>query len=109
MISNSPSKPQNVLWADLLLVAFLIGFDALARIVVHAPNFSPLLASALFAGTVLRVRPLALIVPVSAPSIAASPAPVEAVAIAAAVSIPSLAAKFAVALAAALRSRISMA
>lgn len=66
MISNPPSRPQNVLWTDLLLVAFLIGFDALARIVVHVPNFSPLLASALFAGTVLRVRPLALIVPVAA-------------------------------------------
>lgn len=66
MISNSPSKFQFVLWADLLLVAFLVGFDALARILVHVPNFSPLLASALFAGTVLRVRPLALIVPVAA-------------------------------------------
>jgi hypothetical protein len=66
MTSNSPSKFQNVLWTDLLLAAFLIGFDALARIVVHVPNFSPLLASALFAGTMLRVRPLALVVPVAA-------------------------------------------
>jgi hypothetical protein len=66
MTSNSPSKSQNVLWTDLLLVAFLVGFDALARIIVHVPNFSPLLASALFAGTMLRIRPLALIVPVAA-------------------------------------------
>jgi len=66
MISNSPSKRQNVLWTDLLLVAFLIGFNAIARVIVHVPNFSPLLASALFAGTVLRLRPLALIVPVAA-------------------------------------------
>ena len=66
MISNSQSKSQNVLWTDLLLVAFLVGFDALARILVHVPNFSPLLASALFAGTMLRVRPLALIVPIAA-------------------------------------------
>jgi uncharacterized protein DUF6580 len=66
MISNSSSKSQNVLGVDLLLVAFLIGFDVLARIMVHVPNFSPLLASALFAGTMLRVRPLALIVPIAA-------------------------------------------
>lgn len=66
MISNLPSKFQNVLWTDLLLVVFLIGFDAIARIVVHAPNFSPVLASALFAGTVLRIQPLALTVPVAA-------------------------------------------
>lgn len=66
MISNSPSKSQDVLWTDLLLVVFLIGFDAIARIVVHVPNFSPVLASALFAGTALRIRPLALIVPVAA-------------------------------------------
>jgi len=49
-----------------MLVAFLIGFDVLARIVVHVPNFSPVLASALFAGTMLRIRPLALIVPIAA-------------------------------------------
>lgn len=66
MISNSSSKSQNVLWTDLLLVAFLVGFDTLARIVVHIPNFSPLLASALFAGAMLRIRPLALIVPIAA-------------------------------------------
>lgn len=66
MNSNSPSKSNNVLWTDLLLVAFLIGFDAIARVVVHMPNFSPVLASALFAGTVLRNRPLALIVPIAA-------------------------------------------
>ncbi len=66
MNSNSPSKSAGILWTDLLLVAFLIGFDALARIVVHVPNFSPVLASALFAGTVLRNRPLALLVPVAA-------------------------------------------
>src|SRR6266852_9726903 len=66
MISNSPSKSRSILWTDLLLVAFLIGFDAIARIVVHVPNFSPLLASALFAGTMLRIRPLALIVPTAA-------------------------------------------
>jgi hypothetical protein len=47
-----------------LLVAFLIGFDALARIVTC--QFLPLLASALFAGTMLRVQPLALVVPVAA-------------------------------------------
>jgi hypothetical protein len=66
MNSNSPSKSAGVLWTDLLLVAFLIGFDAIARVVVHIPNFSPVLASALFVGTVLRNRPLALIVPIAA-------------------------------------------
>ena len=66
MISKLPSKPSGVLWTDLLLVAFLVGFDVFARLLVHVPNFTPVLASALFAGTALRMRPLAFVVPVAA-------------------------------------------
>lgn len=57
---------RSALKADLALVAFLIAFDVVARILPHAPNFTPIAASALFAGTVLRNRPLALIVPIGA-------------------------------------------
>lgn len=52
--------------ADLVLVAFLIALDVAARLLPHAPNFTPVAASALFAGCVLRHRSLALLVPVTA-------------------------------------------
>jgi hypothetical protein len=61
-----PERSPSVLWTDLLLVAFLIGFDVVARLLPHAPGFMPVAASALFAGRALRIGGLAPIVPVAA-------------------------------------------
>jgi hypothetical protein len=64
----APKEARN--WtlpgSDLLLVAFLIGFDVAARLLPHAPGVWPFAASALFAGRMLRVPALAVIVPVAA-------------------------------------------
>ena len=57
---STPLRP------DLLLVLFLIGFDVAARLLLHVPNVSPVAASALFAGMMLRRRSLALVVPLAA-------------------------------------------
>ena len=54
------------LWPDLALVAFLIGFDVAARLMWHTPGVSPVAASALFAGMMLRRRSLAPVVPLAA-------------------------------------------
>jgi hypothetical protein len=54
------------LWPDLALIAFLIGFDLAARLMWHAPGVSPVAASALFAGMMLRRRSLAPVVPLAA-------------------------------------------
>ena len=51
---------------DLALVAFLIGFDVTARLLPHIPGFMPVAASALFAGRMLRLPVLAVIVPLAA-------------------------------------------
>ncbi|MEI8151847.1 MAG: DUF6580 family putative transport protein [Hyphomicrobiales bacterium] len=51
---------------DALLAVFLIGFDVAARTLLHVPNVSPVAASALFAGMMLRRRGLALVVPPAA-------------------------------------------
>ncbi|MEA2982402.1 MAG: hypothetical protein QOF09_4225 [Alphaproteobacteria bacterium] len=48
------------------MVLFLIGFDVAARLLLHVPNVSPVAASALFAGVMLRHRSLALAVPLAA-------------------------------------------
>ena len=61
-----PERSPSVLWTDLLLVAFLVGFDVVARLLPHAPGFMPVAASALFAGRMLRIGGLAPIVPVAA-------------------------------------------
>jgi hypothetical protein len=50
---------------DLFMVAILIGLDFVARLLPHAPNFTPVAASALFAASVLRFRALAVVVPVA--------------------------------------------
>jgi Family of unknown function (DUF6580) len=50
----------------LALVACLAGLDVLARLLPHPPNFTPIAATALFAGAVLRIRTLALVVPIAA-------------------------------------------
>jgi hypothetical protein len=57
---------RNAPWPDAALVAFLIGFDVAARLLVHVPNVSPIAASALFAGMMFQQRSLALIVPLAA-------------------------------------------
>jgi hypothetical protein len=55
---------------DLVLACFLIGLDVVARQAPHAPNFTPVAASALFAGAVLSSRMLAFIVPLAAMALA---------------------------------------
>src|SRR5215510_9947044 len=52
--------------AELSLAMSLVGLDVVARLAPHAPNVTPIAASALFAGMVLRSRALALAVPLSA-------------------------------------------
>jgi hypothetical protein len=51
---------------EWLLVACLVGLVVAARLIPHAPNVTPIVAAALFAGTVFRSRALALTVPVAA-------------------------------------------
>ena len=51
---------------ELALAMGLVGLDVIARLAPHAPNFTPVAASALFAGAVLRSRTLALAVPLAA-------------------------------------------
>ncbi len=51
---------------DLLMILFLVGFDVAARLLLHTWNVSPIAASALFAGMMLRRRWLALLVPIAA-------------------------------------------
>lgn len=63
------TENRNALWADLALVAFLIAFDVVARLLPHAHGFLPVAASALFAGRMLRIPALAIVVPVAAMAI----------------------------------------
>jgi hypothetical protein len=51
---------------ELALALSLVALDVVVRLAPHAPNFTPLAASALFAGAVLGSRPLALAVPLAA-------------------------------------------
>ena len=51
---------------ELSLATGLVGLDIVARLAPHAPNVTPIAASALFAGMVLRSRALALAVPLAA-------------------------------------------
>jgi hypothetical protein len=60
------TKDARALGMDLLLVAFLIAFDVLARLVPHAPGLWPFAASALFAGRMVRAPMLAFVVPLAA-------------------------------------------
>jgi Family of unknown function (DUF6580) len=60
------NRARADLWMDLLLVAFLIGFDVIARLLPHAAGVWPFAASALFAGRMLRIPGLAVIVPLAA-------------------------------------------
>jgi hypothetical protein len=60
------AAPSSKLWSDLALVVFLIAFNVLVRLVPHAPGLWPFAASALFAGRMLRLPALAIVVPVVA-------------------------------------------
>src|SRR5262245_36955428 len=51
---------------ELPIAAGLVALDVAARLLPHAPNFTPIAASAVFAGTILRSRALALAVPLAA-------------------------------------------
>jgi len=51
---------------ELALAMGLVALDVVARLAPHAPNLTPIAASALFAGAVLRSRALALAVPLAA-------------------------------------------
>lgn len=64
--SLQAAKAPTALRTDLLLVAFLIGLDVAARLIPHAPNFSPVAASTLFAAVMLGRPALALLVPLIA-------------------------------------------
>jgi len=60
------ARPMELSHTELALAMGLVGLDVMARLMPHAPNFTPVAASALFAGAVLRSRTLALAVPVAA-------------------------------------------
>jgi len=57
-----PRTPQVGL-TDLSVVAFLVGVDVAARLLPHAPDFTPVAATALFAASTLRLRALSPLVP----------------------------------------------
>src|SRR5471032_1846332 len=72
MLAKSPKPTQSaILWTDLMLAAFLIGFDVVARLLPHAPGFMPVAASALFAGRMLRIPAFAPVVPIAAMALSA--------------------------------------
>ena len=65
MLSTLPNtfRAWRALRTDLAVVAGLVGLDIGARLLPHAPDFTPVAASALFAASVLRVRALSVVVP----------------------------------------------
>jgi hypothetical protein len=65
-----PSLPKTIrmshaLQTDVAIVAALVGLNVAARLLPHAPDFTPVAASALFAASVLRVRALSIVVPLA--------------------------------------------
>jgi hypothetical protein len=68
MMSMSPyrSRLPAAIRGDFLLIVLLVALDVGARLAPHAPNFTPVAATALFAASVLRVRAMALLVPFAA-------------------------------------------
>jgi hypothetical protein len=67
MIANRDVRHRvPVTITDLALAFGLVGLDVIARLVPHVPNFTPVAASALFAGATLRSPMLAVIVPLMA-------------------------------------------
>ena len=65
MLSPLPNatRAARPLLLDIALVAALVGLNVAARLLPHAPDFTPVAASALFAASVLRVRAFSLVVP----------------------------------------------
>lgn len=57
---------QSKLGSDLLLAGALVALVVIARLLPHAPNFTPVAAAALFAGRMLHHRGVALAVPFTA-------------------------------------------
>jgi hypothetical protein len=64
-ILSGRAHVARALPADLLIIAGLIGLDVAARLAPHAPDFTPVAATALFAASVLRLRALAVLVPIA--------------------------------------------
>jgi len=64
--ARTPTDLWTDLWTDLALIAFLVGFDVVARLLPHTPGFMPVAGSALFAGRMLRIPALAIVVPILA-------------------------------------------
>ncbi|HML09163.1 MAG TPA: DUF6580 family putative transport protein [Xanthobacteraceae bacterium] len=54
----------RALLSDLPVIASLVGLDVAARLLPHAPDFTPVAATALFAASVLRIRALSVLVPI---------------------------------------------
>lgn len=63
---NSKATAALPFRGELGLIAGLIALVVVARLMPHAPNFTPVAASALFAGYMLRNRAMALAVPLGA-------------------------------------------
>jgi uncharacterized protein DUF6580 len=67
MISiSSVRRGGAALAAELPIAACLVALDAGSRLLPHASNFTPLAASAVFAGMMFRSRALAIATPISA-------------------------------------------
>jgi hypothetical protein len=65
-----PTLPNTVrawraLHTDVAVVVALVGLNVAARLLPHAPDFTPVAASALFAASVLRMRALSIVVPLA--------------------------------------------
>lgn len=67
MLSLLPSatRATRALWVDLAVVAALVGLNVAVRLLPHAPDFTPVAASALFAASVLQRRGLSVAVPLA--------------------------------------------
>jgi hypothetical protein len=64
-ISSGRVRNSHMLRSDFAMIAFLIGLDVAARFLPHPPDFTPIAASALFAASILRVRAMAVVVPIA--------------------------------------------
>ena len=59
-------RAASIVGTEIPLAAALVGLDVVARLLPHAPNVTPVAASALFAGMIFRSKALALAVPLAA-------------------------------------------
>ena len=66
MASTTPNRFPTPQTMDWLLAACLVGLIVAARLIPHAPNFTPVVAAGLFAGVVFRSRAMAVALPVAA-------------------------------------------